>query len=656
MAAIWVVSEESALASTLAHHVDALGDVWLGSPEAASFKGAPPPDLLILCGVGDSSGRNDALERVLSFVRQIPQRRRAAAPVLHVANDTGSDGDGRLERLFDDRRLARLVFPFDPDDLQARALDLLRANDGPESLRERARKLWVTREVERLYAGLDLPSLRQAVDPRNAHRPILLIGEPGTRRGLLARYVHNLAEPARDAFVPFALRSLASGELENAVMTRTASRRVTAYLEDVDRAGTTLQDELAHLLGASGALALEPLRWIAAASSSRGLSRSLRDLAWLCVELPPLRSRADEAALIEAAFRSCAERLGRELTLEPEALELLAEYAWPGNLRELDLVADATCAAASGPRIGPADLQIARGGGFRAAPTTQLPAEPEASSDEDLMLETLAENGLGEDELEQADLLDLEELDPEPEPERTALAAELAPAQPPAARPEELSTASAGLSPRQLVIPLAQSIRAPLRAFRTYANLVEQRPDDEHVRRELRALVEHDLGGLEETLQRVERFARLGPPEPRPFDLAAALGAELDARQSAARSKSLVVLRELDAQAPALVADESQVRLAIRSLLDLALRLVPQGGDLYLGSAWRPKGEGSAAGHRILLRFHSPEEVLTGPSGEPDGEFLEVVIARDLFERAGGSFAIDASGAQDNVILVQLPG
>ncbi len=213
-----------------------------------------------------------------------------------------------------------------------------------------------------------------------------------------------------------------------------------------------------------------------------------------------------------------------------------------------------------------------------------------------------------------------------------------------------------GLSPRQLVIPLAQSIRAPLRAFRTYANLVEQRPDDEHVRRELRTLVEQDLGSLEDTLQRVERFSRLGPPVLRPFDLAAALGAELDARQSQARAKSLVVLRELDSSAPPLVADESQLRLAIRSLLDLALRLVPEGGDLYLGSAWRPKDEGLGAGHRILLRFHSPEDVLTGPSGETDGDYLEVVIARDLFARAGGSFAIDASGAQDNVILVELPG
>jgi hypothetical protein len=113
-------------------------------------------------------------------------------------------------------------------------------------------------------------------------------------------------------------------------------------------------------------------------------------------------------------------------------------------------------------------------------------------------------------------------------------------------------------------------------------------------------------GGLEETLQRVERFARLGPPEPRPFDLAAALGAELDARQSAARLKSLVVLRELDAQAPPLVADESQVRLAIRSLLDLALRLGPRVATV---SAAPGDPGGSAA---VWILTSSPEEVPPG--------------------------------------------
>ena len=663
MAAIWIASDESALPATLAHHVETLGEVWLGVPERAAFKSAPPPDLLILCGVAERGNRHDALERLLAFVRQIPQQRRPAAPVLYLAPDEEARRASRLERLFDDRSMAVLGFPLDPDELQARARDLLEASEWPASLRERARTLWVTREVDRLYASVDLPALRQAVDPRNAHRPVLLVGEPGTRRGLLARYVHNLAEPVRDRFVAPALPALELGELERVIMTRTAGGRATVYLAGLDHAAKSLQDELAHLLGASGALALEPLRWIAAASRDAGLGRSLRDLAWLRVELPALRTRSDKAALIDACFRTAAERQGRELELEPAAHAILAEYGWPGNLRELDLVAEASCAAASSARIGPSDLRIAGRALRHSAPVTAPLAEPSPSpspsSDEDLMLETLesSEASLLPDEqpdepsleLDEADVLDLEDLAPVLEP-----ASE--PAAQPAPRPAEPRATPTGLSPRELVIPLAQAIRAPLRAFRTYAGLVEQRPDDPHVRRELRTLVEQDLGGLEDTLQRVEVFARLGAPVPRPFDLAAALGAELDARQTEARERSLVVLRELDAQAPPLVADESQLRLATRALLDLALRLVPQGGDLYLGSAWRPKGEGRSGGHRILLRFHSPEDVLTGPTGEADGDLLEVVIARELFARAGGSFAIDASGAQDNVILVELPG
>jgi len=663
VAAIWIVSDESALPATLAHHVETLGDVFTGVPERAAFKGAPTPDLLILCGVAEAAARREALERLLAFVRQIPQQRRAAAPVLYVAPDDEPSQRARLERLFDDRNLSLLGFPLDPDELHARARDLLDASAWPVSLRERARQLWVTREVERLYASVDLPALRQAVDPRNAHRPVLLLGEPGTRRGLLARYAHNLAEPVRDAFVPIALAALASGELERLIMTRTAGRRATVYLDGVDRAAAGVQDELAHLLGASGALALEPLRWMASATRASALVRAVRELTWLRVALPPLRARADRPALIDACFLAAGERQARDVVLEPSARELLLEYGWPGNLRELELVAEASCAAASSARIAASDLRLAdRAPREVSRPTAVLEtakatdaapapfAEESPSSDEDLMLATVeaSDASLAEElplDLAEEELVALAPLERESEP-----------AFEPAPRVAETIAAPPRLEPRDLVIPLAQAIRAPLRAVRTYASLVEQRPDDVHVRRELRTLVEQDLGGLEETLQRVERFARLGPPVPRPFDLAAALGAELDARQALARAKSLVLLRELDAQAPPLVADESQLRLAASALLDLALRLVPEGGDLYLGSAWREKGEARGGGHRILLRFHSPEDVLTGPGGEANSDFLEVVIARELFTRAGGTFAVDASGAQDNVILVELPG
>ena len=133
-----------------------------------------------------------------------------------------------------------------------------------------------------------------------------------------------------------------------------------------------------------------------------GLDRSLRELAWLRVELPPLRARDDKASLIGASFRAAAERQGREAALEPNAAEILSDYGWPGNLRELDAVADASCAAASGARIDAGVLRIGGRAPQRvpaAEPLAPSPlSEPSGSeqservgtSDEDLTLATFA--------------------------------------------------------------------------------------------------------------------------------------------------------------------------------------------------------------------------------------------------------------------------
>jgi DNA-binding NtrC family response regulator len=689
VAAIWIVSEESSLAAILAHHVSDLGETWLGTPERPAFKDAPPADLLVLVGVTQTGASRSVLEKLLAFVRGLPSHRRVPSPVLFVAAPGAGAG---ATRLFDDRAAGVIEFPFDPEALAERAAALLTETASPASLRERARQLWVRAEVERQYAGLDLPALRQAVDPRNAHRPVLFLGEPGSRCGLLARYVHNFAEPVRDDFVLLSLADVAPGTLERSVLERTAGRRTTVYLPRLERAPRALQEELAHLLDASGALAVEPIRWLAAAIHPLSLSRSLRELSWLRVELPPLRTRADRSALIGAALRAAGERHGRDQSLDAAARTTLEAYPWPGNLAELDRVLDLTVGASDSHEIHPADLRLApariHGIGVpqpaAAAPVAPAPAaaeepplveaeplpepdplhepapepereaepeielvdevaEPELLSDEDLMLATLESPAPAEPD-PSARL----ELEPEPE-------AELEP-EPPRESVPPAAPAQLGPSARSLLAPLAQEIRKPLRAVRTYASLVEQRPHDSGVRRELRTLVEEDLGGLDETLQRVERFLRFGPPSPRPFELAPALSAELDARQSRARARELVVLRELDFEAPPLVADEAQIRFAFGALLDRALQLVPRGGDVYLGSAWSRKREEGASGHRVLLRFHSPEDVLANPTDESDAAFVEVVMAREIVQRAGGSFAVDASGPQDNVILVELPG
>ncbi len=167
-------------------------------------------------------------------------------------------------------------------------------------------------------------------------------------------------------------------------------------------------------------------------------------------------------------------------------------------------------------------------------------------------------------------------------------------------------------------------------------------------------MVGNDLAYLEESLERLERFAAFGPPDIGPVDLASLVGSELKQRQERMRKRSLVVLRELDHDAPAAPADEAQVRFAVGVLLDRAVRMVPEGGDLYVGSIYQAARPERPSRHRMLIRFHSPEEVLVGPDDAGPTPPLEVVMARSLIERGGGSFAVDASGAQDNVILIEL--
>ncbi|MGH6690438.1 MAG: hypothetical protein ACREF4_07150, partial [Gammaproteobacteria bacterium] len=550
-------------------------------------------------------------------------------PVLYVAPPGGHPSAEQVASLVDDRPVATAEWPIDPELLVASAAEVLARPTLPLSLRERARREWVTQRVERLYAALDLAALRHAIDPRNAARPVLLVGEPGTESGLLARYVHNLAEPAREGIVVLPAAALAAADVESRILSLVGARRVSIYLEDLDLAGPLVQQALSHALAESGLLGLPTLRWLASARRADRLVAGLRGLAWIRVELPPLRARSDLDAVAHGILEALAQARGRRARLSADASARLARYAWPGNLRELESVLEAALARSSGEEIDAAAVRWTR---EVVAPSTAQGAveeEPEAA--------------------------------PEPStPEREAPAAASEPAravETPATAPPITRASETALAPRlaDIAAPLAEELRQPLLALRTCALLLEQRPDDATVRRELTTRVAEDLGWIEQALLRLERFAALGPPKREPVDLAGLIGAELARVRPRMRERSLVILEELDAAAPPVLADAGQLRFAIEGLLDRALRMVPTGGDLYLGSFLHAARDGRPARHRVLLRFHSPEEVLIAPDDAPGPPApLEVIFARTLVERMGGLFAVDASGLQENVVVIEL--
>ena len=628
---LWLVCEDASLSRTLAVHLDALGELRIGGPELRAFRDSPAPDLVIAMAVDAPGAEMVGLERLLAFLAKLPAPRRASAPVLYVEAPGRRPSATLVSSLVDDRPFASLGSPLDPEAVGECARSLLEDPDRPPGLRERARREWVAQRVELLYAGLDLPALRQAIDPRNAGRPVLLFGEPGTHRGLLARYIHNLAEPPRDELVLVSMHSLDPGAVEQHLLEPSAGRRVSLFLDSLDDADRGRQLELAQLLACSGALGIEPIRWIASAADPARLTARLRQLPWLRVDLPPLRQRPDFDALARGLLRMLPAASGREVTLEPDALEALRHYLWPGNLRELESVLDSSLSAARADSIGRADLRLAPAEAApdrasRAAapvPAAETPAEPEPP----------------------------EYSEPPPGPPVPT-----DPTDPTDDGASETPRPLASPSLSELLAPLSRQIREPLLALRTCATLLEQRPDDPDVRRELAALTAGDLQRAERSLQRLEQFSRFGAPKTEPLDLADLVAAELEQRHETTRRRDLVVLRELDSDVPPALGDAEQLRFAVGALLDCALRLMPEGGDLYVGSLYHGPEAGGEAGHRLLIRFHSPEDVLVAPDEVPDaGPPLEVVLARALVTRMNGAFAVDTSGSQDNLVLIELP-
>lgn len=626
MATIWIVSEDPRMAATLEPPLRCLGQTASGAPERGAWHSASEPDLVVLVGRENDPEGTRAAERLLAFVAGIHRIRRTPVPILY-AEPPGGQPPGRLvQELVDDRPCRAISWPPDPDRLVDAARELMMESERPASIRDRVRTDWVRRRVELLYAGIELPALRRAVDPRNAAHPVLLIGEPGTYRALLGRYIHQLAEPVRRRFVRILAAELPLGQLEQQVLERSARSHATVYLDRIDHGSDSLQEELAELLTDSGAAAIEGLRWIASADSERRMVRNLREAPWIRVDLPPLRERGDLAELAGALAAEIANQRGREIGLSPGALALLERYGWPRNLVELEAVLRTSIQGMKGDVLDAVDLQLdarVSSVSFDAAqgPPTGPSSEPFPSREGECGIP-----GGGRAET----------------------------AEPPTSETEK--PAAGEVDARDVLAPLVEDLRGPLLALRTYAGLATQRPADDAVLRRLTSLLEQDVRRLEAILDRVGRFASLGPPQPGPVDIAATLASALRARRQEVRDRSLVVLEELDHLAPPARADGEQLRFLMEALLDRVLRMVPPAGDLYVGHRFLEATEGQPARHRILIRFHSPEEVLMPPKEAGAGGVpVEVTLARALLARVGGRLSVDASGPHDNLVLIELP-
>ncbi|MCK4541738.1 MAG: sigma-54-dependent Fis family transcriptional regulator [Spirochaetales bacterium] len=201
-----------------------------------------------------------------------------------------------------------------------------------------------------------------------AEYPVLITGEVGTGKSLIAQYIHTLSSRRNGPFVtvdlPILSRGTATAELfghtrgsfTGAVSNRPGLLRSaeggTLYLDGIEGAPIEVQSALLRFtesgevlpVGSDRAMRVDA-RLIASTASdphllaSDGkLSRDLISrLSILQVQIPPLRDRrADIPILAEHFLKELRHGLGSEkLSLSEEAKQLLMGYAFPGNVREL---------------------------------------------------------------------------------------------------------------------------------------------------------------------------------------------------------------------------------------------------------------------------------------------------------------------------------
>jgi len=219
---------------------------------------------------------------------------------------------------------------------------------------------------------------------------VLLLGETGTGKELLAQAIHAASARADGPFVGVNMAAVpetlleaeffgaAPGAYTGADRKGRAGKFAAAdggtlFLDEVSDMPLHLQAKLLRVLqeqeieplGANRVIKVD-VRVIAASSTDLkklcGQGRFRTDLYYrlnvLPIALPPLRERlSDLEALCEVILEGIAERSGKPgRSLVPSALEKLATYSWPGNVRELRNVLEQACVLSDNRRLAAQDF------------------------------------------------------------------------------------------------------------------------------------------------------------------------------------------------------------------------------------------------------------------------------------------------------------
>lgn len=218
---------------------------------------------------------------------------------------------------------------------------------------------------------------------------VIITGETGTGKEMIARQIHNLSDRKNKPFVPVDCTALSGQILESQLFGHVkgaftgadrdtlgffrAADGGTVFLDEIGELEVDLQAKLLRVLQDSavtpvGDTKARPIDVRVVCATHRDLKKMIgsgdfrADLYFrlnvFAMEMPPLRDRRDDIQpLCEHFLQKQAELYDEPVKqLSPEANTVLEGYSWPGNVRELANAMEHAHVASRGREIGPADI------------------------------------------------------------------------------------------------------------------------------------------------------------------------------------------------------------------------------------------------------------------------------------------------------------
>ena len=229
---------------------------------------------------------------------------------------------------------------------------------------------------------------KQVAHAADSAAPVLIVGESGVGKELVARAIHGNSKRAREPFVAINCGAIADTLLESELFGHQRGSFTGAVADhkgvfEQAGGGTVLLDEIGDTTAALQVRLLRvleegevrpvggtrPLHISARviAATNRPLEQAVAEsrfrqdlyyrLSVIVIRVPPLRERrADIPLLIGSFLEDACKRAGQRKVLSAEALDALMGHTWPGNVRELRNAIERLVVSSRGPLIEAFDL------------------------------------------------------------------------------------------------------------------------------------------------------------------------------------------------------------------------------------------------------------------------------------------------------------